>query len=158
MIFAGKLTIRMIMTRTWLALLAAVMAPLIGSAQETADSVAGLRRDVVFSDYFPLSGSVEPAPRTLSPLANVEIARAARNAALRPQAVDLTQERFSLYLPAQRPAPGCALMVFIPPWQDAHLPSGWATVLEQRGMVFVSAAKSGNDAGVLAGRLPLALL
>ena len=127
MIFAGKLTIRMIMTRTWLALLAAVMAPLIGSAQEAADSVVGLRRDVVFSDYFPLSGSVELAHRTLSPLANVEIARGSRNAALRPQAIDLTQERFSLYVPAQRPAPGYALMVFIPPWQDAHLPSGWAT-------------------------------
>lgn len=158
MIFAGKLTIRMIMTRTWLALLAAVMAPLIGSAQEAADSVVGLRRDVVFSDYFPLSGSVELAHRTLSPLANVEIARAARNAALRPQAIDLTQERFSLYVPAQRPAPGYALMVFIPPWQDAHLPSGWATVLEQRGMVFVSAAKSGNEERVLDRRIPLALL
>ena len=49
-------------------------------------------------------------------------------------------------------------MVFIPPWQDAHLPSGWATVLEQRGMVFVSAAKSGNEERVLDRRIPLALL
>ena len=158
MIFAGKLTIRMIITRTWLALLATVMTPLIGSAQETADSATGLQRDVAFSDYFPLSGSVELAHRTLSPLANVEIARATRNAALRPQAIDLTQERFSVYVPAQRPSEGYALMVFIPPWQDAHLPSGWAAVLEQRGMVFVSAAKSGNEERVLDRRIPLALL
>ena len=158
MIFAGKLTIRMIITRTWLALLATVTTPLIGSAQQTADSITGPQRDVIFSDYFPLSGSVELARRTLSPLANVEIARAARNAALRPQAIDLTQERFSVYVPAQRPSQGYALMVFIPPWQDAHLPSGWAPVLEQHGMIFVSAAKSGNEERVLDRRIPLALL
>ena len=121
MIFAGKLTIRMIITRTRLALLASVMAPLIGSAQEAADSVTGLQRDVIFSDYSPLSGSVELAHRTLSPLANVEIARATRNAPLRPQAIDLTQERFSVYVPAQRPSQGYALMVFIPPWQDVPI-------------------------------------
>src|SRR6202789_2489228 len=149
MIFAGKLTIRMIITRTWLALLAAVMAPSIGSAQETADSVTGLRRDVVFSDYFPLSGSVELAHRTLSPLANVEIARAARNARLRPQAIDLTQERFSVYVPAQRPSRGYALLVFIPPWEDARLPPAWAPVLDENGVIFVSAAKSGNEENVI---------
>jgi hypothetical protein len=158
MIFAGKLTIRMVITRTWLALLATVLTPFSGSAQETADPVTGLQRDVVFSDYFPLSGSAELVHRTLSPLANVEIARAARNAALRPQAIDLTEERFSVYVPAQHPSQGYALMVFIPPWQDAHLPSGWATVLEQRGMVFVSAAKSGNEERILDRRIPLALL
>jgi pimeloyl-ACP methyl ester carboxylesterase len=158
MIFAGKLTIRMIITSIWLTLLATVMTPLSGSAQETSDSVTGLQRNIVFSDYFPLSGSVELAHRTLSPLANVEIARATRNAALRPQAIDLTQERFSVYVPAQRPSQGYALLAFIPPWQDAHLPSGWATILEQRGMVFVSAAKSGNEERVLDRRIPLALL
>jgi hypothetical protein len=158
MIFAGKLTIRMIITRTWLALLATVMTPLSGSGQETADSVTGLQPDVVFSDYFPLSGSVELAHRTLSPLANVEIARATRNAALRPQAIDLTQERFSVYVPARRPSQGYALMAFIPPWQDAHLPSGWTGVLEQHGVIFVSAAKSGNEERVLDRRIPLALL
>jgi pimeloyl-ACP methyl ester carboxylesterase len=158
MIFAGKLTIRMIITSIWLTLLATVMTPLSGSAQETSDSVTGLQRNIVFSDYFPLSGSVELAHRTLSPLANLEIARATRNAALRPQAIDLTQERFSVYVPAQRPSQGYALLAFIPPWQDAHLPSGWATILEQRGMVFVSAAKSGNEERVLDRRIPLALL
>jgi hypothetical protein len=157
MIFAGKLTIRMIVARTWLAL-PAVMTPLVGSAQEAADSITGLQRNVIFSDYSPLSGSVELAHRTLSPLANIEIARATKNAALRPQAVDLTDERFSIYVPAQRPSQGYALMVFIPPWQDAHLPPGWAMVLERHGMISVSATKSGNEEKVLDRRIPLALL
>jgi hypothetical protein len=158
MIFAGKHNVRMIIARTWLPALAMAMLPLFARAQESTDSVAGLQRDVIFSDYSLLSGSVELAHRTLSPLANVEIARAAKNAALRPQSIDLTQERFSVYIPAQRPPQGYALMVFIPPWQDAHLPPGWATVLEQHGMIFVSAAKSGNEEKVLDRRIPLALL
>jgi Phospholipase/Carboxylesterase len=148
----------MIITRTWLPVLAMAMMPLLAGAQETADSITGLQRNVIFLDYSPLSGSVELAHRALSPLANIEIARATTNAALRPQAIDLTQEGFSIYVPARRPSQGYALMVFIPPWQDAHLPSGWATVLEQRGMVFVSAAKSGNEERVLDRRIPLALL
>ena len=78
--------------------------------------------------------------------------------ALRPQAVDLSAERFSVYVPAQQPSQGYGLMVFIPPWQDAHLPPGWATVLDAHGMIFVSAAKSGNEENVLDRRIPLALL
>jgi hypothetical protein len=158
MIFAAKANIRMIIVRTWLPVLAVAIMPLPARAQEAADSSAGLQRNVIFSDYSPLSGSVELAHRTLSPLANVEIARATKNAALRPQPIDLAEERFSVYVPAQRPSRGYALMVFIPPWQDAHLPPGWAAVLGQHGMIFVSAAKSGNEEKVLDRRIPLALL
>jgi hypothetical protein len=158
MIFAGKVTVCMNIAWTWLPLLAMAVMPVLASAQETDDSVTGLQRNVIFSEYSALSASVELAHRTLSPLANVEIARATKNAALRPQAIDLTGERFSVYVPAQRPSQGYALMVFIPPWQDAHLPPGWAKVLEQHGMIFVSAAKSGNEEKVLDRRIPLALL
>lgn len=49
-------------------------------------------------------------------------------------------------------------MVFIPPWQDAHLPPGWPSVLNEHGMIFASAAKSGNEENVLDRRIPLALL
>ena len=125
-------------------------------AQESSEIVKGIQRDVIFSAYSPLSQSLELARRTLSPLANVEVARA--SAQLRPQAVDLTQERFSVYVPAQRPSQGYGLMVFIPPWQDARLPPGWASVLDEHGMIFVSAAKSGNEENVIDRRIPLALL
>lgn len=138
--------------------LAMLALPLILRAQDPPDPLVGLQRNVIFSAYSPLSASMEVVRRSLSPLANVEITRATEHAALRPQAVDLTQERFSVYVPAQRPARGFALMVFIPPWQDAHLPPGWAAVLEQHGMIFVSAAKSGNEENVLDRRIPLALL
>jgi hypothetical protein len=70
-------------------------------------------------------------------------------AELRPQAVDLTQERFLVYVPAQHRSQGYALMVFIAPWQDAQLPRGWAPILDDHGMIFVSAAKSGNEENVL---------
>ena len=138
--------------------LALLMMPLIVSAQAASDLVTGLQRNVTFSEYSPLSGSLEIARRTLSPLANVELMRAAGNAALRPQAIDLIQERFSVYVPAQRASQGYALMVFVPPWQDDHLPPGWARVLDAHGMIFVSAAKSGNEENVLDRRIPLALL
>ncbi len=144
------------LARTWFAGLAMSMLPLVGSAQESLAIVPGVQRNVIFQAYSPLSRSAEIAHRTLSPLVDAEIVRA--SAQLRPQPVDLTQERFSVYVPAQRPAQGYALMVFIPPWEDAHLPPGWATVLDDHGMLFVSAAKSGNEENVLDRRIPLALL
>jgi hypothetical protein len=152
----GNLQAIGILARTWLAVLASLLLPLVASAQESSDLVTGLRRNVIFSAYSSLSGSLELARRTLSPLAYVEIARA--SARLRPQAVDLTQESFSVYVPAQRPLKGFGLMVFIPPWQDARLPPGWMSALDERGMLFVSAAKSGNQETVLDRRIPLALL
>lgn len=63
-----------------------------------------------------------------------------------------------IYVPPHAPAQGYALMVFVPPWQQATLPSGWAQVLDQYGFIFVSAAGSGNDENHLARREPLALI
>jgi hypothetical protein len=148
----------MIFARTWLAVWAMLMMPWIAGAQETEAPVSGLQRNVLFTEYSLQSGTVELVHRALSPLANIEIARAAKNAALRPQAIDLPEERFSIYVPVQRPSRGYALLVFIPPWQDARLPPGWAAVLDAHGMIFVSAAESGNDEKLLDRRIPLALL
>ena len=139
-----------------LVLLAMLMVPLGAGAQDSPDIVPGPQRDVIFSAYTPLSKSTEIARRALSPLANVEVARF--SAQLRPQAVDLAQERFSVYVPAQHPSRGYALLVFIPPWEDARLPPGWAPALDQNGVIFVSAAKSGNVENVIDRRIPLALL
>ena len=133
-----------------------LILPLVAGAQETSELVTGLQRNLTFSAYSPLSGSLEVARRTLSPLANVEIARLSSR--LRPQAIDLAQERFSAYVPAQHRPEGYALLVFIPPWQDSHVPPGWAPVLDGLGMIFVSATKSGNEENVIDRRIPLALL
>ena len=63
-----------------------------------------------------------------------------------------------LYVPAHPPPAGYGLLVFIPPWQEARLPAGWAPILDQAGIIFVSAAGSGNAEKPLARRIPLALL
>jgi len=133
----------------------AVAAP----ATSTPPAV-GLESQAVFSDYSPLSASAEIMRRLLSPLAALEVQRSLERSAelLRDQSIDLTAERFALYVPAQAPAGGYALLVFVPPWDEAQLPHGWAPVLDRYGVIFVSASRSGNSADVVGRREPLALL
>jgi hypothetical protein len=135
--------------------LALVCAALAAYAADT-----GLRRDVVFDSYTPLSTSAQVTQRLLSPLLAKQVNRsiAAMAQAPRDQAVDLAREKFVLYVPAAEPPQGYALMVFVPPWEEAKLPPGWGPVLERHGVIFVSAANSGNAANVLDRREPLALL
>ena len=118
------------------------------------------RPDVVFSDYGTLASNLELTRRLLSPLTaallNRELLRSGRN--LASQAVDLAAERFLLYVPSERPARGYGLLVFVPPWDDARLPQGWGSVLDRSGVIYISAARSGNKESVLGRREPLALL
>jgi pimeloyl-ACP methyl ester carboxylesterase len=73
--------------------------------------------------------------------------------------LDAATERFLIYQPAAPPPPhGFALLVFVPPWQDARLPPGWAMVLERFGVVFITAARSGNEENPVGRRVPLTLL
>src|ERR1700729_3668589 len=111
----------------------------VGTAALTRESpppVGVLQRDVVFTEYTPLSGSLEVARRTLSPLANIEITKAIEKAPLRAQAIDLERERFSVYVPVKQPPPGFGLLSFIPPWQAPRLPPGGAAGLEDNGVIF----------------------
>jgi predicted esterase len=120
----------------------------------------GLQSDVVFTEASPLAGGPEIARRLLSPLAAAQIADAlARSGrALSDQSINLADERFTIYVPAEKPPAGYGLLVFVPPWPEARLPDGWAPVLDRAGVIFVSAARSGNDANVVGRREPLALL
>jgi pimeloyl-ACP methyl ester carboxylesterase len=77
---------------------------------------------------------------------------------LEPEALDLQKERFVTYVPASAPPSGYALLVFVPPWEDARVPDGWSSVLERNGVIYVSAARAGNDEDVMQRRIPLALL
>jgi pimeloyl-ACP methyl ester carboxylesterase len=119
-----------------------------------------LQSDVVFSDYSALSGSAELVHRLLSPLNAVRAGRRLAHSAvgLRDQPIDLAQERFTIYVPSHSPAQGYGLLVFVPPWENAMLPRGWAAILDRHGVIFVSAANSGNAANILDRREPLALL
>jgi pimeloyl-ACP methyl ester carboxylesterase len=127
---------------------------------DTAAGITGLQSEVVFSDYSPLSGSAELVHRLLSPLnaARVDKRLAHSAVALRDQSIDLARERFAVYVPSNPPTKGYGLLVFVPPWEGATLPRGWAAILDRHGVIFVSAANSGNAANVLDRREPLALL
>ena len=78
-----------------------------------------------FSEYSPLSTSAEIMRRLLSPLTAREVQRSLERSGehLREQSIDLTAERFVLYVPPQAPPGGYALLVFIPPWDEAQLPA-----------------------------------
>jgi hypothetical protein len=104
--------------------------------------------EVAFSDYAPLAVNAELARRMLTPLGTLELRRrlAAAGDSLSGRPVDLAAERFLLEVPARSPAAGFGLLVFVSPWDDARLPEGWRDVLDRSGMIFVSAAHSGNDA------------
>lgn len=131
-------------------------SPLTWPAEPPSSTVAHIR----FSEYSPLAGSTEIARRTLSPLAALEVARQAARIGktLVAQPVTLSEEDFVIYVPSHRPPRGYALLVFIPPWQEARLPAGWAPILERYGTIFVGSARSGNEESVMDRREPLALL
>jgi hypothetical protein len=127
----------------------------------TSDDAAGLQHGVVFAEYSPLARSAEIARRMLSPLnyENIVDTAARSRLALREQTVDISRESFAVYVPRVAvPPKGYGLLVFIPPWQQAELPSGWAEALDKHGMIFVTAANSGNPENVFERRVPLALL
>lgn len=141
-------------------MLGALLMPLFAVAGDVPVATVGLQRDVVFSDYSPLSRSTELVRRLMSPLNAMRVRRELPHAgaALREQSIHLTHERFATYVPAHVPPNGYALLVFVPPWQEAMVPSHWIATLERHGMIYVSAANSGNTADVLDRREPLALL
>jgi len=119
------------------------------------------QRDVIFTKYSPLSRNVEIGRRTLTPLTYGVAQRvlSANREALREQPIDLTQEKFTVYVPAGAPPKdGYGLLVFVPPWSEQVLPRLWFGPLNRHGLIFVSAANSGNDVKILDRRLPLAML
>ena len=124
------------------------------AANAASDNTA---KNVTFNTYSPLSSSAEMARRMLTPLTYRRIQPDLANA--RPQPIDLSGEKFLVHVPdGAPPVQGYGLLVFIPPWQQASLPKDWAGVLDRHDLIFVTAANSGNDAGMLDRRVPLALL
>src|SRR5512143_3851717 len=104
-----------------------------------------VERDVVFTEYSPLSRSEEILRRIMTPL---EFERARRVLAERGQEVserplDLARERFTVYVPGgPPPAAGYGLLVFVAPWEQATEPRRWRAALDRHGVIFVSATRS----------------
>src|SRR5215472_6661835 len=130
---------------------------LLAAASPVALAGGEVLREVVFSDYTEHSSNAELARRLLSPLTALRLEQppAGHESQLTGQPVNLAAERFLVYVPPRHPAGGFALLVFVPPWQDARLPPGWARTLDRWGTIFVSAARSGNDESVMGRREPL---
>jgi pimeloyl-ACP methyl ester carboxylesterase len=123
-------------------------------------AATGLLSDVVFTEYSPLSGAAEVTRRLMSPLNAARVDRALKRSGngVRDQSIDLTHEKFAVYVPSHAPEGGYSLLVFVPPWPEAAVPRQWLSALERHGVIYVSAANSGNEADVVDRREPLALL
>jgi predicted esterase len=122
--------------------------------------VAGLHENAVFRDYPPLARNSEILGRVFTPLTVAaitrELAQTGKN--LSETSFDLAAEKFLVYVPAVKPPQGYGLLVFVPPWQKAQLPQDWDHVLDRFGIIFVTAARSGNEEDVVSRREPLALI
>jgi pimeloyl-ACP methyl ester carboxylesterase len=139
-------------------LLSLILAvPLAVSAGSVPPS--GLQTGVVFAAFPPYAHNGELLRRLVSPLNARRILEKLAPSAAGAIPLDPARQRFVLYVPAGTPPPaGYALLVFVPPWDDARVPPAWIAGLDRQHMIFVSATHSGNDADVLNRREPLALL
>ncbi len=123
-------------------------------------SAAVRAEEVIFTEVSPYSRNEELMRRLLPRAEAAALAEglAQRGQRLADQPVDPARERFALYVPPAEPEGGYALLVFVPPWQQAKVPPGWDAVLDRLGIIYVSAARSGNEEITQARREPLALI
>jgi pimeloyl-ACP methyl ester carboxylesterase len=120
-----------------------------------------LQQDLVFTKYSPLSRPSEIARRTLTPLTFLygQQGLSTHKAAFREQSIDLSKEKFNIYIPAgEPPREGYGLLVFVAPWPDPTKINNWRPPLDRHGLILVAAANSGDEVSFLDRRLPLALL
>jgi predicted esterase len=121
----------------------------------------GVPHEVVFTGYSPLFSNAEIPRRLLTPLAREDVRDTLGHTdeALSPYPIDLAREKFLVYVPSSAPPSprGFALLVFVPPYNHADLPFGWAAQLDRHGFIFVAPANAGNATNVVSRRVPLAL-
>jgi len=129
---------------------ALLLAAILGLAV-ARPAVAQRQDGVVFTRTTPLADLAEIERRTRPPVYASKIVAHG-------QAVDISKEHFVVYVPSRKPPEGYALLVFVPPWDEARLPPDWVPILDEKGVIFASASRSGNDTDVRTRREPLALI
>ena len=112
---------------------------------------------VAFADTTPLARNGQLIKRLLSPFAAADLAKKNDAAALNNFPIDPKNEKFGLYVPTEKPADGYGLLVWVSPLDGAGMPLGWPATLEDRGVIFVTAERSGHYTSPLGRRIPLAL-
>jgi hypothetical protein len=130
-----------------------------GSSAQAGEAGTGAFPETTFQVYTPLAGNREIARRLLDPIASAAVTEAmTRAGTIDQQPIDLSQEKFLLYVPPAPDTGSYALVVFVPPWKKARLPDNWADVMDRYHAIIVVADNSGNTESDLARRVPLALL
>lgn len=112
---------------------------------------------VSFADATPLARNGALIERLFSPFAAADLANKNDAATLNALPIDPKDEKFGLYVPSEKPAEGYGLLVWVSPLDEAGMPPGWPATLEERGVIFVTAERSGNYTSPLGRRIPLAL-
>jgi len=109
-----------------------------------------------FDATTPLADIGEVFKRMLHPMEYAE--RMAEYHSPTGQVIDPSQEHWQVYVPegydGSRPY---GVLVWIDPWDGSHFPTSWRGALKEHRLIYVSAAKSGNDESVPFRRVPLAL-
>jgi dienelactone hydrolase len=141
---------RMIALALFIAATAAAAAP-----QTSLPMQPGFHTGIVLTEASPLASTAEILRRAFTPLTAQHVAAVSSIAG---EPIDLSRESFAIYVPTRKPPQGYALLVFVPPWDRAKIPAGWATVLDDKGVIFVSADQSGNEMKVETRRMPLAVI
>jgi len=137
-----------------------IVLTLLALASPARAQSTGLREHVGFDGYSPLAKTTTLFGRTMSPLWAQQAldAYAAKGEAPPNYTIDLGKESYSVYVPeAAPPERGYGLLVFVPPWPNAAVPRSWRGVLDEHGVIFATAANSGNEAPEIPRRMALAL-
>lgn len=115
--------------------------------------------DQRFDLLHPLAAAPEFSRRVFSPTTHDRLERFQAHIGRRAieHTVDLSEERFDLYVPARRPEQGYGVMVFVSPIPEWPLSRDWRKVLDRAGILWVAARRSGNEQNVYERRIPLAL-
>jgi predicted esterase len=144
------------------ALVALLLVSLSNASPAVAQSIPltpGIHPSVTFTQYPALATAQSIASRYLSPVTAEAIRRkiGASGKTLQSSMFDIKSESYAIYVPRNRPPAGYGLLIFVSPSSSAEIPNGWPDILDRFGMIFVSAARSGNDERVIERRVPLAL-
>ena len=128
----------------------------LSAAAAAPEKVANFR-SITFAELSPLARNDALVERLLSPFARADLIDTNAARTLSDFPIDPRNEKFGIFVPQLRPATGYGLIVWVSPLEQAGMPPGWADTLDREGVIFVTAARSGNGTSPLGRRIPLAL-
>lgn len=136
-----------------------VLPLIVLSALLSATAAHAEARVAVVQDLSPLARAEQISERLLSPTTHDRLTRylAATGRRAREHTIVAGEEQFDLYVPSQAPTAGYGVLVFVPPVARFAVPAEWTAVLDDAGIIYIAARRSGNRQDTLDRRIPLAL-